>query len=94
MKLRNGFVSNSSSSSFMIMGKWVAKLPNNDEELEDKGILCYESDEDGPAVGVEFDIKDDETWGGYKSRVAKTLTEAGIPAEPKNIDICSGTYYR
>ena len=93
MKLRNGFVSNSSSSSFMIMGKWIDDSPENTDELEEKGIYFYEADEDGPCIGVGFDIKDDETWGQFKARVADCLTKAGLPSEPKDITLCHGSYY-
>lgn len=92
MKIRQGFVSNSSTSSFMIMGKWLDDAPENLRELRNQGIRYYESDEDGPCIGLSFDIKDDETWGQYKDRVAKVLTTYGVPAEAKDIRLCTGTY--
>ena len=98
MKTRQGFVSNSSSSSFMIMGKWICGQSELPEKLQDwekrdlTDIKYYEEEESGPCVGFEFDIKDDETWGRYKNRVAKALTDAGIPSEPKDIKLCWGNY--
>lgn len=92
MKTRLGFVSNSSSSSFLIMGKWLSVTPEDVQELREKGLKYYESDEDGPCVGVCFDIDDYETWGQFKKRVARTLTAAGIPSEAKDIRLCTGTY--
>ena len=76
----------------MIMGKWISEDPGNTDELERKGISYYESDDDVPCIGVDVDIKDDETWGAYKARVAKTLTDGGIPSEPKDIRLCHGSY--
>ena len=97
MKTRNGFVSNSSSSSFVIAGKWLGEkeLPDNIdlEELKEKGVYYYEADDDGPCIGSDIDIMDDETWGQYKIRVAKILTEAGIEVKPHEVCICSGTFW-
>lgn len=93
MKIRSGFVSNSSSSSFIVFGNWVDELPDNQDELDDKGISCYEDEEDGACVGVSIDIKDDETWGQFKVRTAKVLTDAGIPSQPEKMRICYGSYY-
>ncbi len=92
MKTRQGFVSNSSSSSFMIVGKWLQEDIGDIRALRDKGLRYYEASEDGPCIGVDFDIEDTETWGAYKERVAKVLTDAGVPSEAKDIRICSGEY--
>jgi hypothetical protein len=92
MKTRSGYVSNSSSSSFIIVGRYLEEDLENISELRRKGLKYYMSDEDGPCVGVYFDINDDETWGKYKERVAKELTDLGISSEAKDIKLCSGTY--
>lgn len=54
MKVRNGFVSNSSSSSFVILGVHVDEdaYYNLQEKYENDGILdCYDGWEEGYVVG-------------------------------------------
>lgn len=75
------------------MGKWLSDEPEDVQGLREKGIKYYESDEDGPCVGVPFDMDEEETWGQYKDRVAKILTATGIPSTAKEISIRTGTYY-
>ena len=79
MKVRMGFVSNSSSSSFLIYGvriedKAYAKL--EDKKLPDGiGLECPPED-DGGYIGASWDsIKDDETGKQFKDRVAAAIAE-------------------
>ena len=55
MKIRQGFVSNSSSSSFVLLGAYVDNL--TDEQLnileQDESILEYRCDEDGYCIGID-----------------------------------------
>jgi hypothetical protein len=78
MKVRRGFVSNSSTTSFCIYGAFV----DTDEELMyDK---CYEADlecysypyDRGYWVGLDWAcIRDDETGAQFKARVEGKLFE-------------------
>lgn len=80
MKIRYGFVSNSSSTSFCIYGKLVS---NNEftEEKKDKiekiGLYThYEQDGEGMYVGREFStIKDNETGKEFKDSTLKLIQE-------------------
>ena len=79
----------------MIFGKWVPERYTGKPsyELEELGIFTHIDDESGDCIGVSFDITDDETWGSYKQRVAKRLTDAGIQTDPEDVDIICGTEY-
>jgi hypothetical protein len=80
MKIRIGFVSNSSSSSFLIYGVRVeseayGKLEN--KELPN-GICCLQGppDDDGGYIGAPWNsVKDDETGKQFKDRVAAAIAE-------------------
>ena len=97
MKIRNGFVSNSSSSSFVVFGRYnvnIEKLGVDVDVLEEKGINYYEDDESGACVGVDPDeMKSNETLLQFQTRVAKKLTDAGIPTEPSDLRFTGGSYY-
>lgn len=90
MKIRNGFVSNSSTTSFCIYGVVVSKneiikaLNPDEKELDD---LCYFLEKKFPSltiahpdygdyfIGRSFpSIKDDETGKQFKDSVKQELT--------------------
>lgn len=90
MKIRQGFVSNSSSTSFCIYGVHTddptERGLNEDasiyDELSDKAEkvgLTLEVCDDSAYLGLNYtDIKDDETGAQFKDR-AKKLIEQTIP---------------
>jgi hypothetical protein len=80
MKVRQGFVSNSSASSFCIFGTYLeGKGYEEIEELLDGTSLYYSSGGEyscGMYVGREFQtIKDDETGKQFKDSTEKLLKE-------------------
>ena len=83
MKIRTGFVSNSSSSSFCLVGYAIDMDYDNYNELEEKfkdsglkvryGISDYADD---ILVGKDiYDMKDEETLSEFKERILKKLRE-------------------
>ena len=89
MKIRNGFVSNSSSSSFVIIGTKVNSTYEDIEKItEDKELVFKSSDEDGEfiiGVGVSYidhdDMSEDEIDLPTKKEVIDILATAGIITE-------------
>jgi len=97
MKIRNGFVSNSSSTSFCIFGIELNKIKNvgYDGDLYDFVESEYNTENptpleyatglenySGSIIGVSPDeIKEDETFGQFKARVSTRL------AEVLNVDV-------
>jgi hypothetical protein len=76
MKIRTGFVSNSSSSSFCIFG---AVVPNDDSPIKDTDIV-YEygiSDyaEQILAGARPWDMKEDETRKQFEERITAKIKE-------------------
>jgi len=72
MKIRHGFVSNSSTTSFCIYGAYIDPPEEDYEEWEDRigsELAMYRMCEQW-AVGLDpADIKDDETGAEFKQRV-------------------------
>ena len=80
MKIRNGFVSNSSSSSFCIYGKLYEKLDEKIiDKLDDDATLEYyygieNYGEDNVIVGMEPDCqKENETKREFRKRIMGAL---------------------
>lgn len=76
MKIRIGFVSNSSNTSFCIYGIYIK---NDSEDLQEAIRILdlyqhYGQDEDGLYVGKQWsDIKDDETGKQFKDSVKEKI---------------------
>lgn len=80
MKVRSGFVSNSSTSSFLIYGAFIEGKTYDevDEILEGvEGLEWHSPDySDGVYVGRSWDsIGDDETGKQFKDGITKVLKE-------------------
>ena len=81
MKIRNGFVSNSSSSSFLVYGSECPRSVENDEkcaelikELGIEYIYGYEDEGISDCIGLSWDeVKDDETGKQFKERVEEAV---------------------
>ena len=81
MKTRNGFISNSSSTSFCICGYYLEKdyfdIDDN-PNLHKLGIESYHSpnDDDAGYIGISIDkMEDSETLSDFKERCGNILKE-------------------
>ena len=107
MKIRQGFVSNSSTTSFCILGDWV-DVPTCDDEInpyeydEDFKSLCREcglachfvEGADGVAVGMSpYDMHDEETLSTFKARVLINMKKAGLNVEEIDLGWIEEAYY-
>ena len=105
MKIRSGFVSNSSSSSFLIYGTELtpkleealeAKYGDEDFDvydiMEKEDLRYYPETEFGTVVGIDFtDMGEDETPRQFKARVKTKLEEVfGVPIN--DCDTMGGEY--
>lgn len=108
MKIRNGFVSNSSSSSFCIYGVTLSSdevykllnIPEDDQSDFDVSDFFGElnlgviSDEDYYHIGDEWtSIGDDETGSQFKNRIKNTLMKAMPKLEEVEIGTQEGEIY-
>ena len=98
MKIRNGFVSNSSSSSFCILGVDVGRKFDFDklDELEEIGLDSHEGYGDYDIVlGVSVGrLNETKTILQLKEEIANKITEAtGLQILPKDVDFCTDGGY-
>ena len=74
MKIRQGFVSNSSTTSFSVIGDWVKAPdhfddPSYEMELLEEHLCVYSMDGEY-AVGLSYDdMKKDETKAQFEQRI-------------------------
>ena len=90
MKVRQGFVSNSSTTSFCIMGEWM------DPDIDDFWDVCEEAGLEihqpegcrGYAVGLSYDdMEDDETKAQFKQRIKELIFKVtGEDVDPGTIE--------
>ena len=95
MKIRKGFVSNSSSSSFCILGIVIEESDEPDDGIDSKinKPLCYsygiENFYDSLVIGgTPQEIGEDETMGDFRKRIAIALTDAGFKTKPEELSWC------
>ena len=80
MKIRNGFVSNSSTSSFCIYGAAIDKSKVDEDAVEKAGLEYHRGDpnngDDYVYIGRSWcSIKDDETGAQFKKNIEILLKE-------------------
>ena len=90
MKIRQGFVSNSSTTSFCIMGDWMSHPDYPDDHkycdwdmydiCETNGLQCHSPEGMRDyAVGLcPSEMNDDETLSQFKARVLLNMKNAGF----------------
>jgi hypothetical protein len=99
MKVRKGFVSNSSSCSFLLYGTYtddkdlIEKAEKFNSKLTSKGIETYSMDfSDGLYIGKSPDkMRDDQTMSDFKKEVAQTIDE--ILGAPQNYSFLEEAWY-
>ena len=96
MKIRYGFVSNSSSTSFCIYGKY---FDNNEiteelrENAEKSGLrVINDQNDNGSYIGISFtDIKDNETGKEFKESTLRVMQS--VFPELKELSIIEDGWY-
>jgi hypothetical protein len=102
MKIRNGFVSNSSSTSFCVMGVTKESYTLNNffetddfyEVLEDSGVdyCSMDTNHDCIAIGLNIEsMSEEETLREFRERARKLLETIDIVNEEINLHY--GGYY-
>lgn len=92
MKTRVGFVSNSSSSSFCIVGKYTNKA--EDSNLHDIDWHYIDNKYDEMYIGLSIDkIQDHETIYEFKQRARLALYNIGIDIPIEEIGVHYGGFY-
>ena len=98
MKIRNGFVSNSSSSSFCILGISVDDATYDKVQESDKcGIITecgINEGDDSKYIGLNPEsMKEEETLSQFKDRIISEASKIGIVIEKAKLDwITDGGY--
>lgn len=92
MKVRYGFVSNSSTTSFCIYGAAISS-DKADELDSDKELEVHygdpEADNDGAYVGVSWKrIGDNETGAQFKARIQEAVKKL-VGDEAKDLNFCT-----
>lgn len=78
MKIRNGFVSNSSTTSFCIYGISSDSIDEDvddmEEKIEEAGLEIHSGEEGTKYIGRSWrNIKDNETGLDFKHNIEKTI---------------------
>jgi len=96
MKIRKGFVSNSSSTSFCIYGTWVE---NTQEDLYDiakklKLFVCSDQHDGGLYIGRSWsDIFDDETGRQFRATTQAMVDELPLTDKEKICTTIEESWY-